>query len=69
MAGNDSDDWLTTAEAAAYLRVSVPTIKKHVYNTKRLIGTLKGHTLLFRRAELDRFRDTPSKQGRPRKSP
>jgi excisionase family DNA binding protein len=46
----------STREAAKYLRVSVPTIKHHVYKTRRLVPDGRiGQNLLFNKETLDRF--------------
>lgn len=50
----DADEWMTTKEAAAYLKVSVRTILRRVADGT-LPATRVGPKLLrFRRADLDR---------------
>jgi excisionase family DNA binding protein len=58
---SDSDSgaspWLTTAEAAAYLGLSVPSLRQHIYRGSLTpdvpAGRLKGHR--FTKATLDAF--------------
>lgn len=55
--------------AAAYLNVSVPTIKHHVYNTGLLepliVGSGNRKTLLFTRTMLDKFQASRRPAGNP----
>lgn len=53
----------STKEAAVYLGVSVPTIKKYVHQTESLPSIKRGHALIFTREMLDAF-EKP-KYGRP----
>ena len=55
-----------TKEAAEYLGLSVPTIKYHV-KQGNLTGQKVGHSLVFTRAELDRFKREKRPPHRPKK--
>ena len=58
----------STEEAAAYLGVSVATIKHHVHNVGDLAGTKIGPALAFTREELDRYKNAPRRgAGRPKR--
>lgn len=54
----------SAAQAAAYLHVSYPSIKKAVYEAKTLQGQKLGGDLCFTRAELDRYKAEAPKPGR-----
>lgn len=61
-------DLFSTKDAAAYLRLSVSTIKKHVHRTGLLVPDQKvGGSLVFTRETLDRFAAQHRPPGRPRK--
>jgi len=48
----------STAEAAAYLGLTIDGVKYHVYQSRRLRPDKKvGHALIFTRETLDRFYD------------
>lgn len=66
MPDEDPQAYYTTEEAAAYLGVSVATIKNYVHVTGRLQGEKRGHTLMFSRAELDEV-EPQIKRGRGRR--
>lgn len=55
----------SVAEAAEYLGLSVPAVKHHVYNTGTLVGTLKGNSRVFTKAELDAWSAQRRGPGRP----
>ncbi len=55
----------SVAEAADYLGLSVPAVKHHVYNTGTLLGTLKGNSRVFTKAELDAWSAQRRGPGRP----
>lgn len=57
---------LTVKEAASYLGVSERTVKNYVYESGHLVGQLRGNTLFFSKAELDRVKANPPQDGRPR---
>jgi hypothetical protein len=61
------DGLLSTAEAADYLGLGVPAIKYHIYQ-----GNIEpqriGNSLVFTQAQLDLFKATRRKPGRPRKT-
>jgi excisionase family DNA binding protein len=46
-------EWLTTAEAAVYLGISVDTMKKYIHRDGILTGEQRGHQLFFSQEELD----------------
>lgn len=54
----------STKEAAVYLGVGIPTIKKYVHNRESLPAIKRGHALIFTREMLDAF-DKPG-WGRPK---
>lgn len=58
------DDLFTVAEAAAYLKKTEATIRYHLYTSGYLKGEIKGHDVLFTRAELDEFSARLPKRGR-----
>lgn len=62
------DGWLTVAEAAEFLGVTMRTMKKYLYETYQLTGELKGDTLLISLTELNAFKALDRPVGRPRKS-
>ncbi len=49
-----TDDWLTVAEAAAYLKLSLETIRRYIRDHK-LRATKVGRQWRIRREELDRL--------------
>lgn len=51
------DDLLTTIEAAEYLGVGVPAIRRAHYQTEKLTAVKRGNSLFFRRADLDSYRE------------
>lgn len=55
-----------TREAAEYLGLSVPTVKYHV-KQGNLKKVLVGHSLVFTKVELDRFRKEKRPAHRPKK--
>ena len=57
----------STAEAAAYLGLSVPAVKHHVYAAGTLKPEKVGHSLVFTKAMLDEFNEGRRGPGRPRK--
>lgn len=62
------DEWLMTAEAAAYIGVSIPTMKRYHYMEPPLIvGKKRGNTLFFRRDDLDKLKDNRPRRGQPPK--
>jgi hypothetical protein len=62
-------DLFSTAEAAAYLGLSLATVKYHVHVMENLKPDAKvGPTLVFRRQTLDRFLKEKRGPGRPKKS-
>lgn len=55
-------------EAAEYLGLQVVTVKKHIYQTKRLVPDANvGHSLVFTQETLDAFKANQRPGGRPRK--
>jgi excisionase family DNA binding protein len=54
---NDPNDLFSTEDAARYLAVDVRTIRYHVYESGHLVGELVGRSRVFRRSELDRFKE------------
>lgn len=59
------DKLYSTAEAAAYLGLSVIGLKHHLYTLKDLAPDHKiGHALVFTQATLDRFRQIKQIPGR-----
>lgn len=46
----------TVKQAAEYLDMSIANVKYHVYKSGRLTGSLIGHTLVFSKDELDKFK-------------
>lgn len=64
------DGLYTTEAAAAYLEISVRTLKKYLYefDPPLLKPQRVGHTLVFTRDQLDNFKQSYKPQsGRPRK--
>jgi excisionase family DNA binding protein len=57
------------AEAAAYLGVTVTTVRYHLYTAGDLHAEKVGNTLFFTKRELDRFRAESRPAGRPKKAP
>jgi len=56
-----------TIQAAEYLGISFPTIKHHIYHTKKLKADQKiGGRLFFQKETLDAFNENRRKPGRPR---
>ncbi|MHB0937119.1 MAG: hypothetical protein ACYC6A_12090 [Armatimonadota bacterium] len=56
-------------EAADYLGMSVPGVKKHIYQLKDLHPEKTDPAVIFTRFELDRFKNTPRrKAGRPKRA-
>jgi hypothetical protein len=62
-------DLLSPRQAAAYLGLSLPGIKYHIYTSRLLVpdGKFQGH-LYFTRATLDAFRRKPAYHPRQRPS-
>lgn len=58
----------TTAEAADYLDVSPATLRHWVYQSGHLVGVKRGNSLFFYKEELDRVKEHPPQDGRPRTS-
>jgi len=50
----ESDEWLTIKEAAAYLKLSVSTIRKKI-KLKQLPCYRQEHTIRIKRSDLDNF--------------
>ena len=61
------EQFFSTNEAAKYLDLSIPTIKYHLYRSKKLSGQMFGNSLMFTRDQLDKFEATPRPVGRPPK--
>ena len=51
--------------AARFLDLSVRTVEKHVYETKKLGGVVWNGRLIFEASELERFKATPRPPGNP----
>jgi excisionase family DNA binding protein len=47
-------EWLTIQEAANYLKLSVPTIRKYI-RLKKLIYYRQGRIIRFKKDDLDNF--------------
>ncbi|MBN1430461.1 MAG: hypothetical protein JXB07_18975 [Anaerolineae bacterium] len=58
----------STEKAAEYLGLKMPLMKYHIHKSKRLKGQKVGHSLVFTQNELDQFKATERKPGRPVKS-
>lgn len=56
--------YYSTADAAEYLGIKVPSVKYHV-RKGHLVPIMMGHSWLFMKDELDRFASIPRKTGRP----
>ncbi len=56
----------STNEAAVYLDLTIPTIKYHLYRSKKLSGQMFGNSLMFTRDQLDEFKSIPRPVGRPK---
>ncbi len=61
--GAPSSRPLTTEEAAAYLGVTVATVKYHVYSSGKLRPVKAGHDLAFTHEELDRYKASRRARG------
>ncbi len=59
--------FFSTNEAAKYLSLSIPTIKYHLYKSKKLSAQMFGNSLMFTRGQLDEFKVIPRPVGRPKK--
>ena len=59
--------FFSTSEAAEYLDLSIPTIKYHLYRSKKLSAQMFGNSLMFARDQLDKFKATPRPVGRPKR--
>ena len=58
--------FFSTAQAAEYLGLAIPTVKYHIYEAATLVPDTKiGRTLMFTRETLDQFQATRRKPGRP----
>ncbi len=60
--------FFSTNEAAEYLDLAVPTVKYHLYRSKRLNGQMIGNSLMFTRDQLDEFKVVRRPVGRPQKT-
>ncbi len=49
-----TDEWLTIGEAAAHLKMSVPTIRKYI-SLGKLPSYRQGRIIRLKRSEIDRF--------------
>jgi excisionase family DNA binding protein len=64
--GHDDQQMFSTAQAADYLGVSVPTMKKYTHVDKIITGTMIGNSLAFSRADLDAIKpQVRHSRGRP----
>lgn len=50
----------TTAEAAEYVGMKLPTFQHHVFTAKNVKGTMRGHSLFFKKEALDKFKSNPT---------
>ncbi len=57
----------STVQAAKYLKMSIPALKYHIYESKQLTGQMIGNSLAFTKQELDEFLAKRRPQGRPPK--
>jgi excisionase family DNA binding protein len=58
------DRWLSTKEAAAYLGVSVNTVRNYIADGRLKVHRMGPKLLKFDRTELDRFVEgTPRRRG------
>lgn len=64
-----TDNLYSTAEAAAFLGLTLSGIRYHVFVIKDLLPTRKvGNALLFSQDTLEQFTRSKKKAGRPKKS-
>ncbi len=58
----------STQEAAGYLKLSVASVKYHLYHAKDLKGEMFGNSLMFTKDQLDHFQVNKRPPGRPKTS-
>jgi excisionase family DNA binding protein len=56
------EDWLTIEEAASYLKLSVPTIRKYI-TAGKLPSYKQGRLIRLKRPELDAFLESGRREG------
>lgn len=59
----------STKEAAEYLKLSIASIRYHLYHTKDLKGEPFGNSLMFTKETLDQFKINKRPYRRPKQSP
>ncbi len=59
----------STKEAAEYLKLSVASIKYHLYHARDLRGEPFGNSLMFTKETLDQFKINKRPPGRPKTLP
>lgn len=57
----------STAEAAQFLKMSIPALKYHIYEAKDIHPIKVGNSLAFTQEELYRFQTVRRSPGRPKK--
>ena len=58
--------FFSTKEAAEYLKLSVSSIRYHLYHAKDLQGEPFGNSLMFTKETLDHFQVNKRSPGRPK---
>ncbi len=69
-AGGTGQQVFTASEAAEYLGIPLATFKYHAYTKKRIPSVmLHAKAAVFRKEDLDAFKDMDIKRGRPSNPP